>query len=124
MDMLSQFLSVSPVMMAQAGLVAAATVLVFLVLFATRDILLRTDSFLYQLVCVVLVAGLPLIGFLVYLLIRPARTRKERQLAHDVAVLMERLKPSGHVHSGSHHHQKKKLSQAPGFKMTTTKVKN
>lgn len=62
----------------QGGLLILGVVVVFLLLFATRDILLRTRSFLYQLACILLVALLPGIGFLLYLLIRPARTLKER----------------------------------------------
>ena len=64
----------------QAGLLFLAMLIVFLLLFATRDILLRTRSFLYQLLCIVIVAILPGLGFLLYLLIRPARTIKEREM--------------------------------------------
>jgi len=57
--------------MAQIGLILLALIAVYLVCFTTRDILLRTDSFLYQLLCVLLVALLPILGFFLYLLIRP-----------------------------------------------------
>ena len=63
----------------QLTLLGAAVVAVYLVFFATRDILLRTRSFLYQIACILLVALLPLLGFFLYLLIRPATTIRERE---------------------------------------------
>ncbi|MFA6522882.1 MAG: hypothetical protein WCS85_00745 [Candidatus Peribacteraceae bacterium] len=87
------FLSDDPMLrMAQAGLVFAGVLAVYLVCFATRDILLRTHSFLYQALSILLVACLPGIGFFVYLLIRPARTVKEREMEKTlrrVATLLE-----------------------------------
>lgn len=64
----------------QLSLLGAAAVAIYLVFFATRDILLRTRSFAYQIICILLVAVLPVIGFFLYLLIRPARTLKEREI--------------------------------------------
>lgn len=64
----------------QTGIIGIAIVLVYLLLFTLRDILLRTRSFWYQFFCVLLVGCLPFIGFFVYLLIRPARTVKQREL--------------------------------------------
>ncbi len=68
------------ILLLQGGIGFFATLLVFLILFATRDIILRTHSFLFQLFCIALVALLPIVGFLVYLLLRPARTLREREL--------------------------------------------
>lgn len=74
------FLSDDPVLRAiQAGLLSGGALLVFLVFFATRDILLKTHSFWYMTLCILLVALLPGIGFLLYLLIRPAVTLRERE---------------------------------------------
>ena len=53
---------------------------VFLIFWTTRDVLLRSQSFLVQAFCILLVATLPYLGFLLYLLIRPARTVKEREV--------------------------------------------
>lgn len=64
----------------QAGVVAIAVILIYLLLFTLRDILLRTRSFWYQFFCVLLVGCLPVVGFFLYLLIRPARTVKQREL--------------------------------------------
>ena len=64
---------------------------VFLVLFSTRDILLRTHSFFYQIACILLVAVLPVLGFLIYLLIRPSQTNSERKLRRDVAQILAKL---------------------------------
>lgn len=62
-------------------------VLVFLIFFTTRDILLRTHSLLGQLLCILLVALLPGVGFLLYLIVRPARTILQRETDHMVREL-------------------------------------
>lgn len=64
----------------QGGMLLGGVVVVFLVFYTTRDILLRTNSFWYTLFCILLVATLPVVGFFIYLLIRPARTTKEREV--------------------------------------------
>lgn len=75
------FLSDNPALrILQGGLLLLGVVAVFLVCFTTRDIILRTRSFIYQLFSILLVALLPVFGFFLYLLIRPARTVKEREL--------------------------------------------
>lgn len=75
------FLSDDPnVAMTQAGLLAVVVVVLFLLFYTLRDIVLRTRSFTYQCLCILLVALLPIVGFLLYILIRPARTVKEREI--------------------------------------------
>ena len=75
------FLSDNPALrLLQGSLLLFGTIAVFLVCFTTRDIILRTRSFFYQLFAILLVAVLPVFGFFLYLLIRPARTIKERDL--------------------------------------------
>jgi len=75
------FLADDPMLrMLQLGMILLGAVVIFLVFYTTRDILLRTQSFLYMFFSILLVAFFPVIGFLVYLLIRPARTLKEREL--------------------------------------------
>ncbi len=73
-------------------MVMIAALLVFLVLFTTRDILLRSRSFLVQFICILIVALLPGLGFLIYLLVRPARTNRERLLEEMVMDLSDDLK--------------------------------
>ncbi len=63
----------------QVALLIGAVISVYLVFYVTRDILLRTKSFGYQIVCILLSAVLPIVGFFLYLLVRPARTIKERE---------------------------------------------
>lgn len=77
---LTGLLPSDPVAWVQAGVIASAVVLIYLLLFTLRDILLRTRSFWYQFFCVLLVGCLPIVGFFLYLLIRPARTVKQREL--------------------------------------------
>jgi hypothetical protein len=86
------FFSSNPsVVLVQAVLLASGLLVVFFVLFATRDILLRTNSFLYQVVCIVLVAALPVAGFFIYLLIRPATTSSQRKMQADLDRLIARF---------------------------------
>lgn len=86
------FLSADPLLRAlQGGLLFIGCVVIFLVFFATRDILLRTHSFWYMAFCIVLTALLPGIGFLIYLLIRPVRTIREREQEEQVRSLTEKL---------------------------------
>jgi len=79
--------------MAQIALFFFGAIDIFLVFFATRDILLRSRSFLYMALCIILVAALPILGFLLYLLIRPARTLKQREVDQMVRKLCEKLCP-------------------------------
>ncbi len=58
----------------------ASFFLVYFLFFTMRDIFLRTHSSLYQILCILIVALLPVVGFLLYFLVRPARTIKEREL--------------------------------------------
>lgn len=90
----SAFLAADPAVLAvQLLMISAALLVVFFVLYTTRDILLRTHSFLYQVFCIVLVAVLPLVGFLIYLLIRPARTIADRRLDRNIAEVLVRMSP-------------------------------
>ncbi len=73
---------------------ACAFFVVFLVLFTTRDILLRTNSFLLQACSILLVAVLPIVGFFIYVLIRPSRTLAERAMHRDIIVLLSKLNPT------------------------------
>jgi len=64
----------------QMLLAGFGSLFLFLLLFTLRDILLRTRSFAYQLFSIAIVALLPGLGFLLYLLLRPARTIREREM--------------------------------------------
>ena len=84
-----------PAFALQALLFVVAFTLVFLVLFTTRDIILRTHSFLFQMFAIILVAILPFVGFCIYLLIRPGKTLYEKKvlhLLHEIAGLMQEKK--------------------------------
>lgn len=83
---------------AQLGLIVFGIIVLFLLFYALRDILLRTHSFWYQFLCIVIVTLFPIVGFLVYLLIRPARTVKQREM--EAMLLMLLHEESQH---GSHH---------------------
>jgi len=76
----------------QLGMLLVGSVVIFLVFYTTRDILLRTHSFCYMFLSIVIVALLPIIGFLLYLLIRPARTIKDRELEDLLTELLVEAK--------------------------------
>lgn len=76
--------------MLQLSLLCAAVVAIYLVFYTTRDILLRTRSFVYQLLCILLVAVLPVLGFFIYLLIRPASTVRERETDKMLRKILKR----------------------------------
>ncbi|MCB9808375.1 hypothetical protein H6770_03920 [Candidatus Peribacteria bacterium] len=80
----------------QGAMLFLGVVVIFLVFFTTRDILLRTHSFWYMFISILLVAALPVAGFLLYLLIRPARTIKERELEFLLVELLAGSKVSSH----------------------------
>ena len=82
--------------MQQGGVMLLGVVLVYLILFTTRDILLRTNSLLYMLFSILLVTVFPIVGFLLYLLIRPARTIKQRELSMLVDELAYQLEELRH----------------------------
>ena len=87
------FLADDPMLrLLQGGLLLLGFLVVFLVFFTTRDILLRTQSFIYMFLSILLVAALPIMGFLLYLLIRPARTLKEKEMEAMVRELFAKKK--------------------------------
>jgi len=95
------FLSADPVARAmQIGLGAAGILAVYLLFYTARDILLRTRSLLAQMACILLVAALPVAGFFLYLLVRPARTVKEREVER---MLKEVLRKEAKVVSAVEH---------------------
>lgn len=73
----------------QGALLLAGVFVVFLIFFTTRDIILRTRSFWYQLFCIVLVTFLPVVGFFLYLLIRPPTTLVEQEMQETLEALLE-----------------------------------
>lgn len=82
------FLAEDPALrLLQFGMLFIGVIVIFLVFFTTRDILLRTHSFWYMFISILLVALLPVVGFFFYILIRPARTIKER----DMEELVQRI---------------------------------
>ncbi len=88
----SAFLASDPSVLAVQLLMAgSAFIVVFLVLFTTRDILLRTNSFLLQAFSIVLTAALPIVGFFLYLLFRPSRTIAERAMHRDIIAVLSKL---------------------------------
>lgn len=88
----SSFLAADPGVLAmQFAMISLAFLVVYLILFVTRDIILRTHSFLYQVLCILMTALLPIVGFFIYLLIRPSSTIFERTLDHKVGLLLARV---------------------------------
>jgi ABC-type nickel/cobalt efflux system permease component RcnA len=108
----SQVFAENPsLVMMQMCMVAVGVLLVYLVLYATRDILLRTHSFLYQIAVIVLVAVLPVVGFLLYLLIRPATTNRQREFEREVRDVLKRVPQAHHQKKQNHQHNHKHHSK-------------
>lgn len=91
----------------QFTLLGTAVVSVYLVFFVTRDILVRTRVFWYQVGCIVLAALLPVLGFFIYLLIRPASTVRQREVEQ---MLRQLLKVGGKGIDGNEGNKGKKES--------------
>lgn len=85
------FLSDDPLLrLLQGAMLLLGALVIFLVFYATRDILLRTNSFAFTFICIVLVAALPIVGFLIYMLIRPPRTLRELEIEAMLLQLTEK----------------------------------
>lgn len=98
------FFSEDPVVLSiQAGLIVVVSLLIFLVFYTAKDIVLRSTSFAATLFSILLVALLPLIGFLLYILLRPTLTLREKQLHKEVHDLWSQRQK----HKEEHAHQKK-----------------
>jgi NADH:ubiquinone oxidoreductase subunit 6 (subunit J) len=83
------FLSDDPALrLLQVVLLALSITIVFLVFWTVRDVLQRCDAFWQQLLWVVLVAFVPLVGFLLYVLLRPTTTRWQRRQTHLLRELL------------------------------------
>ena len=110
------FVSDDPMLrLMQGGLLLAGSLMVFLLFYATRDIILRTKSFAYQFASILLVAALPVIGFLIYLLVRPARTVKERQMEAMLKKVIEQTKEKAKQQPQHHHHVPKQEKEKKMF---------
>jgi ABC-type nickel/cobalt efflux system permease component RcnA len=110
----SQLFAENPSLVAmQICMVVVGVLLVYLVLYATRDILLRTHSFVFQVFVIILVSLLPILGFLLYMLIRPATTNRQRKLERDVHELLKRAHQPAvqQQHQGKKYHHNKQHGQ-------------
>lgn len=89
---MASLLSQDPLLLvSQLSVMALALLVLFLLFYALRDILHRTHSLTYQFLCILLVGVLPVAGFLLYLLVRPARTLAERETDRKVADLWQKF---------------------------------
>lgn len=89
---LAPFLADDPlVRMIQGSLLVIGAIIIFLVFYTTRDVLLRSRSFSFMLFCILLVATLPIIGFLIYLLIRPNMTLPQREMRDQITQIARKL---------------------------------
>ncbi|MBI3336521.1 hypothetical protein HYZ98_03070 [Candidatus Peregrinibacteria bacterium] len=84
------FFSEDPVFrLMQGGLLLIGLVDVFLLFWTLRDALMRSQSLLFQMCALVMVFALPFAGFLLYLLIRPSSTLRERSIVQMVEQVLE-----------------------------------
>lgn len=87
----------------QIGVLSGGIALVYIVFWVTKDSVNRSNSFLFILFSILLVACLPLFGFLAYLLLRPNRTLTEKQtlislseLTAEIEALKKQIKHTEH----------------------------
>lgn len=97
---LSGILAADPAAQAlQIGVLSGGALLLFLLFWTLRDSLVRSRSLAFQVFALLLVTALPAFGFLVYLLVRPTRTLKERELEHLLRAVLKDVhhakKPAG-----------------------------
>lgn len=78
------------VQLMQIFMVLFGLIMVCIVFFTTRDVLLRSNSFLFMLFSILLVTIFPVGGLLIYLLIRPSRTVSQKN--SDVILLLLKKK--------------------------------
>ena len=75
----------------QLEMLVLGVIVIFLVFYVTRDVLHRTHSFPAMFLSILLTAGLPVIGFFLYMLLRPARTIAEKddtEMLREIIVLL------------------------------------
>lgn len=78
----------------QVGIGFVVFLLIFFLFFTLRDILLRSRSFWAQSGSILLVVLLPVVGFFLYLLVRPARTIKDREMEEMLRSLVHPDSPA------------------------------
>ena len=92
----------------QGGLLLAGLFDVFLLFWTLRDVLTRSQSLLFQMCALLMVFALPFAGLLLYLLIRPSSTLRERAVAQMVEYVLEAYqKSTTQSHKKWMHSQKK-----------------
>ncbi len=117
MSIVNVILSESPLIrLIQVALALVVLLDVYVVFFVVRDVLLRTQNLFVQILCIVLSAVFPVVGFFVYLLVRPARTLKEREMEELLHRLLEQKKHerthADHGAKNEKHAKKKAISEA------------
>lgn len=83
----------------QMGVLAVGALLLFFLFWTLKDALLRSRSLGFQVFSLLLVTALPFFGILVYLLIRPSRTLKDREMERLLHALMKEVHGGRKVHA-------------------------
>jgi hypothetical protein len=123
LEAISMRLSSSPLIVsAQIGVVLGAAFLIFLIFYATRDVLLRSRSLTMQVFSILLVAALPVVGFLLYLLIRPARTVWERRMEETVNGLCQSLQLQRSLLESVQNSMEAGKAKVPAMKVKAMKI--
>lgn len=115
LDPVLLFLSEDPVLrMVQIALILLASAVVFSIFYATRDMLRRSHSFWLVALVIVIVSVLPIVGFLLYLIVRPTETLRQRASDRMLRELFEDLKERRKAR-GQHPKSSKKSSSTPSL---------
>lgn len=82
----------------QLSILGFGGVSVYLLFYTTRDVLLRSSSIPFQLFSIFFVALVPVVGFFLYVLFRPAQTLVEREMLQ----LLRNLSHSARMQVAAH----------------------
>lgn len=95
----------------QVGAIVASAVVIYTVLWTTKDVIARSRSTLFQVSSILLSAALPVVGFFLYLLLRPTTTNAERALRKDMTEILVRLRESGKTVAPTDPQKKQKIQK-------------
>lgn len=83
----------------QLGVLAVGALLLFFLFWTLKDALLRSRSLGFHMFSLLLVTALPFFGILVYLLVRPSRTLKERETERLLHAILKEVQHARKPHA-------------------------
>lgn len=88
--------------------------LVYIIFYTTKDVFARSESFLFMFFALLLVTALPLIGFALYVLVRPSSKTLDRKIYAKLLAIEDQLQTYERKHvPQAKHFIHKKISVTP-----------